>query len=74
VRNGRAVALVGCLACGHEFLVLDFEELVRYCRPFGNEQDDWEYCLQSMMQIEADLLMEHERSVRYEINCSHNHN
>lgn len=74
VRQGKAVAFVGCVACELDFLVLDFEELVRYCRPFGDEKADFEYCLQTMMQIEADLLLEHERMVRYEIICSHNNN
>lgn len=64
VRNGEAVALIGCIACGKEFMILNLEELVRYCSPFGDEREDWERCLQTMMDIEASLWLEQDEVQR----------
>ena len=65
VREGGAVALIGCVACGDTFMIVDLEELVRNCAPFADEREDWEYALKQMMEIEAEQWLDYERSVRH---------
>ena len=65
VRAGAAAALIGCVACGETFMVVSFEELVRYCAPFGDEREDWEYALKQMMEIEAEQWLNYERSKKH---------
>lgn len=67
VRNGKARALIGCTCCGSDFCSMDFEELVRNCKPFGNEAEDWEYVLQTMMDIEASIWIEADREARKQL-------
>jgi len=68
VRKGHACALIGCLACGDTFLRMSFEELVRYCKPFDDK--DWRLVLETMMRIEADILLEQEKKIRKQLKLS----
>lgn len=61
IRDGKAAALVCCVICERPFMVLSLEELVRYCEPFGDERDDLEYLLQTMLDIEASLWMDNKK-------------
>lgn len=65
VRNGRSAALIGCVACSDTFMYMDFEELVRSCKPFADEREDWEYALKQMMEIEAEQWLLHEGRKRF---------
>lgn len=50
-REGRAYALICCIACGHTFAKFDLDDLKHFA-PFGNDRENFNLVIQQMIEME----------------------